>query len=79
MRATKRPKLTDRQRRCLLMIGNHGLTGSFTEFSAAQTRQTMHQLYKKKLVQWIDNRWLLSRAGHAEWTLLSMDDSSRTA
>lgn len=69
----KRPKLTDRQKFCLRMIGEHGLTGSYTEFSRPQTRRTVHSLQTKRLVQWVDGRWILTRDGDAEWRLLLLD------
>jgi len=79
MRRPKRPRLTERQTLCLFMIGDHGLTGSFTEFSRPHTRRTVHQLKKKKLVQWVDGRWLLTLDGHTEWTQLVIDSSRKSA
>lgn len=77
MKRVKRQKLTEAQQRCLLMIGDHGLTGTFTEFAHAKTRRTIHQLLKKRMVQWVENRWILSRDGHAEFTLLLIDGARK--
>ncbi|MBY0562806.1 MAG: hypothetical protein K2P58_01370 [Hyphomonadaceae bacterium] len=73
MKYTKRAKLTDKQRLCLQMLGSHGLVGSFTEFARPEARRTMHQLHKKKLVQWMDGRWILTKVGHYEWTMLLLE------
>lgn len=66
----KRPRLSSKQKLCLEMIGVHGLAGSHTEFSSPSTRRTVHALANKKLVQWIENRWILTRDGYAEWIFL---------
>lgn len=77
MTQPKRTRLTERQEKCLLMIGDHGLIGAHTEFSTPQTRRTVHGLCKKKLVQWIENRWILTRDGHSEWMRLVMHRAKR--
>lgn len=72
MEKHQRPRLTDRQKLCLLMIWDHGLTGSHTEFSKPETRRTVHSLHRKKLVQWRDARWLVTVKGYAEASMLSL-------
>jgi hypothetical protein len=61
------------------MIGDHGLTGSYSEFARPDTRRTIHQLNNKKLIQWIENRWILTRDGHTEWALLVIEHARKTA
>ncbi len=76
MQQLKRPRLSHPQKRCLRMIGEHGLTGSHTEFSRAHTRRTIHALFRKKLVQRKEYRWIVTPAGDAEYKLLVMEAAS---
>jgi hypothetical protein len=57
------------------MIGDHGLIGSHTEFARPQTRRTVHSLKAKRLVQWIEGRWILTREGDSEWRFLLLDSA----
>jgi hypothetical protein len=75
----KYPRLSEKQGHCLLMIWDHGLTGSYTEFSHPQTRRTVHALEKKKLVQWIQNRWIVTKDGDHEARLLTLDRAKRNS
>lgn len=68
-----RPRLSDRQKNCLMIIGDHGLVGTFTEFSRGETRRTVHSLFKKRLIQYLENRWILTVAGDAEWRQLVLE------
>lgn len=70
-RKVKRQRLSEKHKLCLLMVGLHGRTGSYTEFSHRETRKRVHDLGRRKLVQWAENkRWILTPEGHAEWSLL---------
>ncbi len=76
-RVPLRHRLSDKQRLCLIMIGNHQRVGTYTEFSKPQTRRTVHSLYKKKLVQWLDSRWVLTKDGYREWLWLVVEESTK--
>lgn len=69
----RRVRLSERQKNCLVIIGDHGLTGTFTEFARPETRRTVHSLFKKQLVQYSENRWILTRAGDVQWRLLVLE------
>lgn len=78
---TKRPRLTEKQRRYLLMIGSHGTAGSSTEFSHKSVRDIPKQLKKKGLLQWdwSISRWKPTVEGFAEYQRLLLDDAKAAA
>lgn len=78
---TKRPRLTDKQRSYLVMVGSHGPAGSSTEFSRKGVREIPKQLRKKGLLQWdwTISRWKLTVDGFAEYQRLLLDEASAAA
>lgn len=81
MRKPKRPRLSEKQKRYLLMVESHKEIGSCAEFAPPDIRKLPHQLRAKGLLQWHwrDRKWIATPAGYVECRLIEMEEAAHEA